>query len=159
MSNTTLSLLRQPQNKTPSWNISVQPPQSFTLAMQPGSPLSPSSSSPSGISLTGAPLLINGAPSCLRPEIFTQLQKLTRMKDAMLSSRDIPVAGIWRDESAVFPNQAARKLFAVHADAASEQCYDFMSRFKACTADVGRELEEDENPMLTLCRTQKAFSN
>jgi PAS domain S-box-containing protein len=34
-----------------------------------------------------------------------------------------------------------------------------MSRFKAYTADFGRELEEDENPMLTLCRTQKAFSN
>jgi PAS domain S-box-containing protein len=81
------------------------------------------------------------------------------MKDAMLSNMDIPVVGIWRDESAVFPNQAARKLFAVHADAASEQSYDFVSRFKAYTADFERELEEDENPMLTLCRTQKAFSN
>jgi PAS domain S-box-containing protein len=137
-------------HRTPISSASSQFSQSSTSALHSGSPLSSGFSS-SGVSLTGAPLP--------RPETFTHLQKLTRMKDAMLSNMDIPVVGIWRDESAVFPNQAARKLFAVPADPASEQRYDFMSRFKAYTADFGRELEEEENPMLSLCRTQKAFSN
>jgi PAS domain S-box-containing protein len=145
--------------KMPSPSTSVQLSQSSTSILQSGLLLSSTASSPSGASLTGAPFLANKAPPRLTPEAFTHLQKLTRMKDAMLSNMDIPVVGIWRDESAVFPNQAARKLFEVPADAASEQRYDFMSRFKAYTADFDRELDEEENPMLNLCRTQKAFRN
>jgi PAS domain S-box-containing protein len=143
---------------TPS-STSPLSPQSPAPSLQLGSPLSSTVSSPSESSTNASPLLTNGAPPRLNPETFTHFQKLTRMKDAMLSNMDIPVVGIWRDESAVFPNRAARKLFAVTADAESEQRYDFLSRFRAYTADFSRELEEDENVMLSLCRMQKTFKN
>lgn len=104
-------------------------------------------------------MLPNGAPSnCTNTAQFTDFQKVIRMKDAMLNAMEIPVIAMWKDESVVFPNQAARKLLAVTADPTSEDSYDFMSRFKPWTADFSRELDEAENPIIKLCRTQRGFS-
>lgn len=115
--------------------------------------------SPSEVSLATPAFPPNGAPQkCLSPNSITDFQKITHMKDAMLNAMEIPVIAMWRDESVVFPNQAARKLLAVHADPTSDESYDFMSRFNPWTADFSRELREDENPIIKLCRTQKAFT-
>ena len=81
------------------------------------------------------------------------------MKNAMLNAVEIPLIAMWRDESVVFPNLAARKLLAVQADPVSDESYDFMSRFRPWAADFSRELEADTNPVVALCRTQKAFTN
>lgn len=116
--------------------------------------------SPSESSLNAAPFPPYGAPAkCLQPGPFTEFQKVTRMKDAMLSAMEIPVLAIWKDESVVFPNPAARKMLAVVADPTTEDGYDFISRFKAYTSDFSRELRQDEFPMTSLCRNQKSFSN
>ncbi|RMZ83454.1 hypothetical protein DV737_g1559, partial [Chaetothyriales sp. CBS 132003] len=95
---------------------------------------------------------------CPPPAAMTDLQKVTRMKDAMLSAMEIPILAMWKDESVVFPNPAARQLLAVSADATSDDSYDFISRFKPWAADFSRPLEDIDNPIISLCRTQKAFT-
>lgn len=101
-----------------------------------------------------------GAPSrCSTTSTFTDFQKVTRMKDAMLNAMHIPVIAMWRDESVVFPNPAARRLLAVTADPTSDESYDFMSRFRPWTADFSRELTDAENPIIKLCRTQQPFAS
>lgn len=101
-----------------------------------------------------------GAPSkCHQPETFSDFQKVTRMKDAMLSAMEIPVLAMWKDETVVFPNPAARRMLAVVADPTTEDSYDFISRFKAYTADFEREMRHDEYPITSLCRQQKGFTN
>ena len=115
--------------------------------------------SPSEVSLARSSFPPNAAPSkCISPSTFTDFQKLTRMKDAMLSAMDVPVIAMWKDESVVLPNKAMRKLLSVTADPMSEENYDFMSRFTPYTADFTRQLDEEENPIITLCRTQQGFS-
>lgn len=128
-----------------------------------GTPSSSTSSSvvtsPSEPSHNHSSFLPNGAPSkCSPAHTFTEFQKVTRMKDAMLGAMQIPIIAMWRDESVVFPNQAARRLLAVTADPTSDDSYDFMSRFRPWTADFSRELEEHENPIIKLCRTQQPFA-
>ena len=65
---------------------------------------------------------------------------------------------MWKDESVVFPNAAARRLLAVNADATTDERYDFMSRFKTWSADFSRQLQDNDNPIIFLCRTEKSFS-
>ena len=116
--------------------------------------------SPADSNLIAAPFPPYSAPSkCSQPDAFTDFHKITRMKDAMLSAMEIPVLAIWKDESVVFPNLAARRMLAVVTDPTTEDSYDFVSRFKAYTADFGAELRQDEFPMTSLCRNQRGFSN
>lgn len=127
-----------------------------------GTPMSSTSASTvtsPGESSNPASFLPFGAPArCSNTSTFTEFQKIARMKDAMLNAMNIPVIAMWRDESVVIPNSAARKLLAVHADPTTEESYDFMSRFKPWTSDFERELAEDENPIVKLCRTQQPFA-
>ena len=135
-------------------------PLSTPASSQSGSANNSALSSPSDAPALAAPFPPNGAPlMCTQPGAFTDFQKVTKMKDAMLSAMEIPVLAMWKDESAVFPNPAARRLLAVTADPTSDEGYDFRSRFKAYTADFERELEQDETPIVKLCRTQKGFSS
>lgn len=116
--------------------------------------------SPSDSTFTAVPFPPSGAPAkCTQPGAFTEFQKIIRMKDAMLSAMEIPVLAMWKDESVVFPNPAARRMLAVVADPTTEASYDFLSRFRAYTADFARELTQDEYPTTSLCRNQKAFTN
>ena len=96
---------------------------------------------------------------CATSITMTDFQKVLKLKDAMLGAVEIPLIAMWRDESVVFPNTAARKLLQVEADPSSENSYDFMSRFRPWSPDFSRELDEDNNPVLALCRTQQAFTN
>jgi len=79
------------------------------------------------------------------------------MKEAMLNAVHIPLLAMWKDESVVFPNLAARRLLAVSTDPTSDDSYDFMSRFKPWSADFSHQLVEVENPIIALCRTQNSF--
>ncbi|ETI26524.1 hypothetical protein G647_03301 [Cladophialophora carrionii CBS 160.54] len=98
-------------------------------------------------------------PKCTAPSTFTDFQKVLKMKNAMLRAVDIPLVAMWRDESVVFPNTAARKLLEVNTDPVSEHSYDFMSRLRPWTPDFSRELGEAANPIVALCRNQQAFTN
>jgi len=116
--------------------------------------------SPSEPNFNTAPFPPYGAPlKCSQSGAFTEFQKITRMKDAMLTAMEIPVLAMWKDESVVFPNPAARRMLAVVADPTSEESYDFISRFKAHTPDFERVFRQDEFPMSALCRDQKGFSD
>lgn len=116
--------------------------------------------SPSDSNYNAAPFPPLGAPAkCSKSGAFTEFHKITRMKDAMLSAMEIPVLAMWKDESVVFPNPAARRMLAVVADPTTDASYDFISRFKAYAPDFSRELRQDEFPMALLCRNQKGFSN
>jgi len=92
------------------------------------------------------------------PPTITDFQKIVKMKNAMLNAIDIPLITVWRDESVVFPNKAARKLLDVDADPTSDVSYDFKSRFTPWASDFSHELAGEDNPIVTLCRTQKPFS-
>jgi PAS domain S-box-containing protein len=138
-----------------------------TNSVRSSTPTSSRSSSAHSSGLTSptdsnfaAPFLPYGVPAkCSQPGKFTDFEKITKMKDAMLSAMEIPVLAMWKDESVVFPNPAARRMLAVIADPTTEDSYDFCSRFKAYTADFERELRLEEIPMSSLCSNQKGFSN
>ncbi len=98
-------------------------------------------------------------PQSATSSTLTDFQKVLKMKNAMLRAVEIPLIAMWRDESVVFPNQAARKLLAVDSDPTNENSYDFKSRFKPWAADFSHELEDDTNPIVALCRTQQGFTN
>lgn len=116
--------------------------------------------SPTESDSLAVPFPPHGAPSkSSQAGAFTDFQKVTKMKEAMLSAMEIPVLAMWKDESVVFPNPAARKMLAVVADPTIEDSYDFISRFKAYTADFERELRKDEYPIASLCQNKKGFSN
>lgn len=148
-------------NRTTSATSVKSSPSAYSHGISASSAASPSSStvtSPSEPAHHPVSFPPNGAPpKCSQASTFTQFQKVTRMKDAMLSAMQIPILAMWRDESVVFPNKAARRLLAVTTDPTSDDSYDFMSRFKPWTADFTRELDEDENPIIKLCRSQQPF--
>ncbi|KIW64924.1 hypothetical protein PV04_07226 [Phialophora macrospora] len=98
-------------------------------------------------------------PKCTTPSTLTDFQKILKMKNAMLRAIEIPLVAMWRDESVVLPNLAAQKLLEVKADPMSEHSYDFMSRLRPWTSDFSREIDENNNPIVALCRDQRAFTN
>ncbi|EHY59828.1 hypothetical protein HRR83_008365 [Exophiala dermatitidis] len=97
--------------------------------------------------------------SCVASPTMTDLHKVVKMKEAMLSAIEIPLIAMWRDESVVYPNLAARRLLAVDTDPMSGESYDFISRFRPWSTDFSRELEEIDNPIIALCRNQQAFTS
>lgn len=86
------------------------------------------------------------------------LKKLSRMKDAMMNAVEIPLFAMWKDESLAIPNRAAAKLMYTEADPTSNEAYDVISRFRVFTEDFERELDQEEYPIVRLCRTQQPFS-
>ncbi|KAI1614406.1 hpt sensor hybrid histidine kinase [Exophiala viscosa] len=112
-------------------------------------------------STDGSRLLPGSAPTTnyVQSPAFGNFQKVLKMKNAMLRAIEIPLIAMWKDESVVFPNLAARRLLAVDSDPTSDESYDFLSRFKPWTADFSHELVDDDNPIIALCRTQEAFTS
>ena len=102
--------------------------------------------------------LPRGAPAkCSQSTPFTDFQKITRMKDAIINTLNVPIIAMWKDGSAVVPNRATQRLLSCPVDATSEKGYDFISRFNCYTVDFERKLEAEELPILTLCRTKQEF--
>ncbi|KAL9617143.1 MAG: hypothetical protein Q9160_008040 [Pyrenula sp. 1 TL-2023] len=143
-----------PSSESSSSRLSITATSSHSGSTQSSTVSSPTDAT------SGTPFIPSGVPGrCTQPEAFTDFQKVTRMKDAMLTAMEIPILAVWKDESVSFPNPAARRLLARGVDPTSEDAYDLYSRFKAYTMDFSRELEADENPIIKLCRTQNAFRN
>lgn len=101
----------------------------------------------------------SGPTQCVQSSALTDFQKVLKMKNAMLNAIEIPLIAMWKDESVVFPNMAARRLLAVDADPTSDDSYDFLSRFKPWSPDFSHELSESNNPIIALCRSKRAFTN
>ncbi|KAK4942253.1 hypothetical protein LTR10_018010 [Elasticomyces elasticus] len=120
-----------------------------------------SNASPSVDSADGLRFLPGSAPTTnyAQSPAFGDFQKVLKMKNAMLRAIEIPLIAMWKDESVVFPNLAARRLLAVDSDPTSDESYDFLSRFRPWTADFSHELVDDDNPIIALCRTQETFTS
>jgi len=118
----------------------VEFPSGKLLTLIPFSPLS----APTGAEVAGTPSV---------------LLKTTRMKDAILNTMEIPVCAMWKDQSLAFPNKAAMRVLHTCTDHATEDAYNLLSGFKCWTEDFSRELNEDEYPLVELCRTQKPFKS
>ena len=134
-------------------------PSSPTYCPHCGSTPSSTISSPSSQPLSVSPFPPLGAPNradaSSAPSI---LQKLSRMKDAMINSTGIPMLAMWKDESISIPNKAACKLMYKRTDPTTEDTYDALSRFRVFSGDFERELDSEEFPLVRLCRTEKSFS-
>ncbi|KIX01269.1 uncharacterized protein Z518_08994 [Rhinocladiella mackenziei CBS 650.93] len=128
-----------------------QTPTSSASSSQVGSP----AETPNTVSFPPS----GGPGPCAASSTLTDFQKVLKMKNAMLNAIEIPLIAMWKDESVVFPNMAARRLLAVDADPTSENSYDFLSRFTPWSAGFARQLQEIDNPIISLCRTQKAFTS
>ena len=105
------------------------------------------------------PLSLTSPPTSFHTSTPSFLQKTIRIKDAILNAMEIPVFAMWKDTSLALPNKAARKLFERAYDPTNVEQYDVMSRFTAYTEDFSRELEEEEYPIVRLCRTQEPFKS
>ncbi|KAI9812484.1 MAG: hypothetical protein M1827_004715 [Pycnora praestabilis] len=125
-----------------------------------GSMLSPRVLSPAGGPLSLSGFLTAGPPA--RSNLAsapTVLQKITRMKDAIIDTMELPVFSMWKDRSVAFPNRAGRELLSQDVDPTSDEVVpDSRAIVTAYTEDFERELEPDEYPLVELCQTEKPFS-
>jgi len=104
-----------------------------------------------GLLLSGAPALsdISSVPSVL--------QKIARMKDAVLDAMEIPVFALWHDGSIGIANRAARDLQPPDRNAKNSEPESFASRYNIWTEDFSRLLTEDEVPIVRLLKNKKAL--
>lgn len=87
----------------------------------------------------------------------TILERVNRMKDAMIDLMETPVVAMCHDESLAIANKAAWRLMHQESDSASNAPSDLLTNFKIYTEDFGRELEPGEHPIVRICRSQKPF--
>lgn len=85
------------------------------------------------------------------------LEKVSRMKEAMIDSMEIPVVAMWKDESLAIANQAASALMHQVTDLTSYDAYDLLAKFRIYTEDFGRQLTSEEFPIVQICRSRKPF--
>ena len=88
---------------------------------------------------------------------LSQTDKLMRMKDAMLDATDIPVIALWHDETLAVTNKAVARIMHFDTDPVSEDASDTLSRYRVFTEDFEQELEQNDFPLVQLCRTQQPF--
>ncbi|KAI7307085.1 hypothetical protein KC315_g13913, partial [Hortaea werneckii] len=91
----------------------------------------------------------------------TMFSKMSRLKDALMNSMNIPAYAMWKDESFGVPNKAAIKLlYPWIEDGAydsSEQARDFLSRYVLYRDDFSEEIPLEEFPIMRLMKEQQAF--
>ncbi len=116
---------------------------------------SPSASPPS---IAPAPAPDVGAPGTSdTTKHSAMLEKVNRMKNAMIDSIGIPAIAMWKDESLMVPNKAASALMQQVTDPISYESHDLFKQFKFFTDDFGRQLEPDEYPFVQICRSRQSF--
>lgn len=89
---------------------------------------------------------------------ISQTDKLMRMKDAMLDATDIPVIALWHDETLAVPNQAVARIMHFDTDPVSDAADDVLSRYRIFTEDFEQEFDQNDFPLVKLCRTRQPFS-
>ena len=87
-----------------------------------------------------------------------QANRIIRMKDAMLDATDIPVIALWHDGSLAVTNKAVARKMYFDSDPVTDSGADIISRYRVFTEDFSQELEQDEYPLVQMCRTQQPFS-
>lgn len=77
----------------------------------------------------------------------------------MLDAMDVPVIGMWIDETVVMINKAlARLSYHGGADVSVTDAFEVLSRFKVYTADFTRLIDPTEYPIVQACRSRESQS-
>lgn len=108
----------------------------------------------------GSALLPMGAPASSDISIVPSvLERMMRMKDAVLDAMEIPVFGMWHDGSMGFTNRAAQALSHARADTYTFNHNDMTRWFKIWSEDFEHELNLDEYPVIRLLKTKQAIES
>lgn len=104
----------------------------------------------------GPPVKSSGAAAA--PTMFS---KMSRLKDALMNSMNIPAYAMWKDETFGLPNNAAIKLLYPWIEDgvfdSSEQAKDFLSRYVLYRDDFSEEIPLEEFPIMRLMKEQRPF--
>ncbi|RPA91410.1 hypothetical protein L873DRAFT_1714513 [Choiromyces venosus 120613-1] len=104
-------------------------------------------------------LLLSGAPAPSDiSSVPSVLQKITRMKDAVLDAMEIPVFAMWHDGSIAMANRAARDLQPPNRNKENTESENIACRYNIWTEDFSRQLSQDEVPIVRLLQNKKAFA-
>lgn len=141
-------------------SIATSNPPSVASSRDSSSPLF---YSPGVITMSSSPFPPMGPPtnaSHSHSSTPSVLQKMIRMKDALIDSTQMPVVAMWKDGSVTFPNKAARQLFPVDADLdSSGDGFHLLAKWKVWNEDFTRQLDVSEYPISTLLRTETPFAS
>ncbi|KAF4125202.1 Signal transduction histidine kinase [Geosmithia morbida] len=121
---------------------------------------SPSFLSPAATTMSNSPFPPMGPPSVSsRSGTPSILQKMFRMKDALLDNTQMPILAMWKDGSVTYPNKAARRLFSHNAnfDSASDG-FDLLKYWELWNEDFTERLDVSQYPVSILLRTESPFS-
>lgn len=95
------------------------------------------------------------APVAAPTEVPSVLQKITRMKDAVLDAMEIPVFAVWHDGSITMANRAARDLQPANRNPDNENPEDIFNRYIIWSEDFSRVLTSEEYPIRRLLKNRK----
>lgn len=99
-----------------------------------------------------------GPPLQSRSDLSTTasvFQKATQLKDAILSSINMPAYALWKDEGFGIPNKALLRLLPKESSYIPGDQRAFLALFTVWTEDFQRELSIDEFPIMEVCRTRQ----
>lgn len=124
---------------------------------------SPLFTTPNVVTMSSSPFPPMGPPSIAshtQSSSPSLLQKIIRMKDALLDNTQMPIVAMWKDGSVTFPNKAARQLLPHDADLdSSSEGFDMLKNWKMWDDEFTRQLDEEEYPMHILLKTGQPFSS
>ncbi|KAJ2974880.1 hypothetical protein NQ176_g5825 [Zarea fungicola] len=124
---------------------------------------SPALNTPSVLTMSSSPFPPMGPPSVaahLYSSTPSVLQKIIRMKDALLDNTQMPILAMWRDGSVTFPNKAARQLLSHDADLdSSSDGFDLLKNWELWTEDFSRKLDVQQHPLYNLLKTGTPFAS
>ena len=89
---------------------------------------------------------------------ITNEEKLLRMRGAMIDGLGIPVMTMWKDKTVAILNKGVYDMMYDDVDFKVTDAAEILAKFKVFTEDFERELDQEEYPIVKLCRTQKPFS-
>ncbi|KAI9714201.1 MAG: hypothetical protein M1812_006422 [Candelaria pacifica] len=139
-----------------STRLPVSPTSSSTSAA--GSKVSSTRTSPSRVGFFTSSLTppMAQSPSGLVPS-RSILERITRMKDAVLDIMELPVFAMWNDETLAYANKAGRALAFETVDQLFKCSSDLTSSYPVWTENFERELDPSEYPIVQIVRTRKPF--
>lgn len=120
---------------------------------------SPAFHSPTAITLSSSPFPPMGPPSAASQSgTPSVLQKMIRMKDALLDNTKMATLAMWKDGSVTFPNKAARMMFRKDSDFdPSLDGFDLLLNWDMWNEDFTERLDVSQYPISILLRTEKPF--
>lgn len=152
-----------PRRSQPPKDRATPPAPSRRSVMRSTRNLKPSSSSSSDTASTISSITPQAAMfppmgpplSIASTNAHSDLQKISRLKDALLNSMNLPCHAVWKDESVGVPNRALLRLaMGPDADVNCDQ-REFLARFQCYTLDFSRPLRIDEYPIVRVLTTQQ----